>query len=234
MFIDMDGLAHFATPAPPTAATGPDPDPTPEPPDEPALEASEAEPAEVAMDFSFSSAIEESGDFHPASAPAPVELFAAPNVETSDEPFDMDQLLGYAPSEEKVPVSETAEIGGPGDPLGLNAFANSEVSQAKDGLLSFSILISGIDSKELRESLRQALEDGRFGWNAGILMGRIRKGCLRLDNVSPVKATILVNRIKRLPLTISWEQYAITQMEGESNEASDFSHSGEPLGDGDS
>ena len=125
--------------------------------------------------------------------------------------LDMDALLGVVEPETE-PLQEP-EYGSPGDPLGLNEYANSELSQAKDGLLSFKILISGIDSKEMRESLRSALDDQRFGWNPNDLLARISKGVLQIDNVASVKAVILINRIKRMPVKVRWEQYAITKME---------------------
>lgn len=101
----------------------------------------------------------------------------------------------------------------PGDPLGTSAYANSEISQAKDGPLLFKILIMGIDSKEIRDSLRSALDDQRFAWNPNDLMSRISKGTLLIEKVAPVKAVILINRIKRLPVKVRWGQNAITQMD---------------------
>ena len=141
-----------------------------------------------------------------------------PEAPTDD--FSMDAMLGYGetpPAESPAPPDPEA-FGQAGDPLGINSFANSDVSQGKDGNLVFHITISGIDSKEIRESLREAMEDSRFGWNTSSLLARINKGHLRLERISAVKATILVNRIKRLPVEIRWEQNAITQLQG-----SDFS-----------
>jgi uncharacterized Zn finger protein (UPF0148 family) len=111
-------------------------------------------------------------------------------------------------------LSPADHFGPADDPLGLNEYANSEISQAKDGLLHFRILISGIDTKEIRQSLREAMEDSRFNWDSASIMAGIRFGELKLDHVTPVKATILINRIKRLPIRIRWEQYAITQSDG--------------------
>ena len=101
----------------------------------------------------------------------------------------------------------------PNDPLGLNAFANSELSAARDGPLLFRIVISGIDSKEMRETIREAMTDPRFAWDVGALLSRIDKGNLTIENVAPVKASVLVNRLKRLPVTIRWEQHAVSQLE---------------------
>lgn len=148
-----------------------------------------------------------------------VESYEPPPPPSEEVPpegeLDMDRLLGFNEPAAEEPAPE-AEFGTPGDPLGINEYANSEISQAKDGLLTFKILISGIDSKEMRESLRSALDDQRFGWNAGDLMSRISKGVLQIDNVASVKAVILINRIKRMPVKVRWEQYAITNMDADS------------------
>lgn len=131
-------------------------------------------------------------------------------VEASVSEFSMDSLLGYG---EATQEASTSDLGPADDPLGISQYANSEISSAKDGPFLFRILLSGIDTKEIREALREAMEDSRFGWDSVQLMSRISKGNLVIDRVSPVKASILVNRIKRLPLGIRWEQYAITQMD---------------------
>jgi hypothetical protein len=110
--------------------------------------------------------------------------------------------------------NQTDEPGPSGDVLGLSKYASSEVSQAKDGVLLFRLFISGIDTKELRESIREALEDSRFAWDPAGLLASIDRGRLTIDSLSPVKATILVNRIKPLPVKIRWEQYAITRSNG--------------------
>ena len=93
----------------------------------------------------------------------------------------------------------------------MNEFANSEISSAKDGPLLFRVFISGIDTKEIRESIREVLEDSRFAWNPKEILSKVAKGELVVPNLSPVKASILITRIKYLPISIRWEQYAITQ-----------------------
>ncbi len=110
-----------------------------------------------------------------------------------------------------VPVTD--EVMSPNDPLGVSTYANSEFSQGKDGPFLFNLFINGLDSKEIRESLREAMNDSRFSFDSKNLLGQIRDGKLLIKNVSPVQASILVNRLKRLPLTITWEQHAITTIE---------------------
>lgn len=110
-------------------------------------------------------------------------------------------------------ISVTDEVMSPNDPLGVSAYANSEFSQGKDGPFLFNLFINGLDSKEIRESLREAMNDSRFSFDSNNLLGQIRDGKLLIKNVSPVQASILVNRLKRLPLSITWEQHAITTVE---------------------
>ena len=199
LIIDMDGIAHFGGDAPP----------------------------ENEQDLSLPAVSDQEPE--PELKPeAGVELpliqadsFDAPNE--SFEPFPDLNLASSAPVEEVGYLDAGPDIdhsaysgssfGPADDPLGLNEYANSELSLAKDGLLVFRILISGIDTKEIRTSLREAMQDARFNWDAARLLSGIKDGALRIDNVTPVKAMILVNRIKRLPLRIKWEQYAITQVE---------------------
>lgn len=95
--------------------------------------------------------------------------------------------------------------------INISEYANSEFSQGKNGAFVYNVSISDIDSKEIREFLREAINDTRFNWDTQTIISQIKKGELLLKNLSPVKASILINRIKRLPVKIRWEQYAITQ-----------------------
>lgn len=132
--------------------------------------------------------------------------------------IDMNAFLGYEPDADHAQASatlapDTMSQLDPNDPLGLSAYANSEMSAAKNGPLVVSIVISGIDAKDLRDEIRQAMQDSRFGWDTGQIMASIKGGVLRIDRVSPVKATILINRIKSLAVRIRWEQSAITEID---------------------
>jgi hypothetical protein len=116
-------------------------------------------------------------------------------------------ISSYVGSQQVTPASDA------NDPLGLSSYANSEVSMGKDGLLLFDVLVEGIDSKEVREMVREVMSDRRFAWNADELLKNLSRGVLRLGRVSPVKASILINRLKHLPIRIKWEQHAITELE---------------------
>ena len=208
VFVDMDGIAQISNEEPALVSL---------PTDEGIVEESAMDPAEYINEPQFSNQSDElSSEAESTIAPFAVEPIIEPTLleDNGDElagELDMDALLGVVEPQYEQPVEP--EFGTPGDPLGLNEYANSELSQAKDGLLTFKILISGIDSKEMRESLRSALDDQRFGWNPNDLIARISKGVLQIDNVASVKAVILINRIKRMQVKVRWEQYAITKME---------------------
>jgi hypothetical protein len=135
----------------------------------------------------------------------PLASFESDTSEAGDDQgVDMNEFLGYAaePSQND-----------PNDPLGLSAYANNELSGAKNGPLVVTLVISGIDAKDLRDEIRQALQDSRFGWDAAALMSSIKGGTLRIEQMSPVKATIIINRIKNLSVRIRWEQSAITEID---------------------
>lgn len=92
-------------------------------------------------------------------------------------------------------------------------FSNSSVSTAKDGRILFNVFITGVDTKDIRALVREALEDQRFLWQVDGLMSSIKDGALEMRNLNPVKASVLVNRLKHLPIEISWHQVSITEVE---------------------
>lgn len=155
--------------------------------------------------------------FSPAPEPLPDQGFApAPELEMPAGDFSMDQFMNpqpVAPATIEPPSVDYSEGAvDPNDPLGVSGFANSELSSGKDGLYLYRVVISGIDSKELKENIRQELFDSRFGWDAAALLGSMTKGTLIFDQLSPIKASILVNRLKRYPVKIHWQQQPITQI----------------------
>lgn len=148
--------------------------------------------------------------FEPMTPATPQE---SPVTESPGEPevANMDAFLGYEtePEPETKPPSQID----PKDPLGISAYANSEISGAKDGPLVVTLVISGIDTKDIRDEVRQVLKDSRFGWDVAQVMSQVRGGVLRIEQISPVKATIVVNRVKSLAVRVQWEQSAITDIE---------------------
>ncbi len=160
--------------------------PLAEPEPEPELEG-------VSVDFS--------NEAEPPPPPPPVE--AEENVFDGTEP----------PPPEEAPQVYSAPGAAPA-PQNLNdlaAFANSEDSGGREGPLRYTLLITGIDTADVRDAFREALTDRKFMWDTEQILRGIRQGNVRIENVPPGKAFILVNRLRNLPLQIRWEQNAITQ-----------------------
>lgn len=203
VFVDMEGVAHVADDEGAESPMSMEPAPLePLVPETPAV-----------LETPMGTAAPEMFPLEPlAPEPLAPEPLDASAPETSE--VDMNAFLGYAePESAAVPMAESMSQNDPNDPLGISAYANSEISSAKDGPLVVTLIISGIDAKDLRDEIRQALQDSRFGWDAAVLMSSIKGGVLRIDRVSPVKATIVVNRLKHLSVRIRWEQNAITEID---------------------
>ncbi len=136
--------------------------------------------------------------------PLPPPVFPQGNNEIPDMPAPLPE----APQQ----LSKAPTIGGASSDLSdVAAFGNSEASLGKDGAYIYDVLIWNIDSKEIREALREALKDKRFAWDAERIMSSINQGAVRIAQVNAVKAAVLINRIKNLPLGISWEQSLHTE-----------------------
>ncbi|MBK7889908.1 MAG: hypothetical protein IPJ84_03395 [Bdellovibrionales bacterium] len=199
VFVDMEGMAHVASKEPeaPIVNAAPEVPVAAEPPSWASQE--------------------------PFVAPAVEPLHEQPHVPqlseaepprpTAEPDLNRDGFLGY---QDSIPAVDSAQID-TNDPLGLSAYANSEMSGAADGPFVVTVIVSGIDAKDLRDDIRQVLQDPRFGWDAMALIAGIKNGELRLERIAPVKATIVVNRIKHLSVSIRWEQNAITDLDSDQN-----------------
>lgn len=95
----------------------------------------------------------------------------------------------------------------------IAAFGNSEISQGASGNFLYDILISGVDSEDLRIAVREAFTDKRFGWDTNDIIKKMRGGSVKIEKVNAIKAAIIVSRLKGYPLEISWAQNGIFSME---------------------
>jgi len=93
----------------------------------------------------------------------------------------------------------------------ISDYGNSEESLAREGNILVTVQIQDIDSPELRASVLENLSDEKFQWNVNELDQSISKGELILERISQLKAAIIIQRIKHLPLKIKWEQYRINE-----------------------
>lgn len=129
-----------------------------------------------------------------------IEEFQGANFETSqqDSPYDFNQPLG------SIPQPHESEV--PSDPSNLSDIADFGNSNELSSGLSYTISIEGIESFAIVKELKDAMLDSKFGWDVEGLLAGIEGGRLVLRRLSPIKASILVGRIKYLPIVISWKQ----------------------------
>jgi hypothetical protein len=138
--------------------------------------------------------------------PAPTFVSAEPSINNYVAPSIPLEEMPPPNPEPPTQINISIEKPASADLSEIARFGNSEASLGKEGPYLYDVLIWNIDSKEVREELREALKDTRFAWDSDRIMNSITKGALRIPKVNAVKAAVLVNRIKNLPLGISWEQ----------------------------
>jgi hypothetical protein len=113
---------------------------------------------------------------------------------TSSENYDFSQPLGQVEPVSPDPTEPFADV---------TDFANSDLAKAA---FNYSVMISGIDSSAVYAEVKEALSDSKFGWNAIQVMSQIKDGVLTIKSINAVKASILVQRVKYLPVKVSWRQ----------------------------
>ncbi len=74
------------------------------------------------------------------------------------------------------------------------------------GAISYSIKIENIDTKDVRILVTKALDDVKFQWDSREIMRSVKDGSIELKNLNPVKASVVVQRVRDLPVKISWKQ----------------------------
>lgn len=150
-----------------------------------------------------------------ADLPPPIEDAVVPAppepLPDDDEPASFD---GNDPVADEAPPAVYKAPGSPADSPNLSdlaAFANSEDSGGREGPLRYTLLIHGIDTVDVRDAFREAITDRKLMWDIEQILRNIRQGFVKIENVPPGKAFIVINRLRNLPLQIRWEQHAITQ-----------------------
>jgi hypothetical protein len=128
----------------------------------------------------------------------------------AEEPAHAPQEFEGLSSDEQPQAYKPPGVSDSPDLSDIAEFGNSE-NLAGDSSLRYNLLISGIDTVDVREALREALTDRKFVWDIEPILRSIRQGEVRIANVTPVKAYILISRLRGLPIQVKWEQYATHQ-----------------------
>lgn len=149
--------------------------------------------------------IAESEPFQPSGTESEMASYAnTPQEETENTPYDFSQTLDVT-SEANFEAAQN--VSDSSDFSDVTDFANADNTS---GPISYTLTIEGIDTAKLTSDLKEAMMDSRFGWDVEEIFTKKNKDTLVLNSLSPAKASILVSRIKYLPLKISWRQDVLT------------------------
>ncbi|MFN8792328.1 MAG: hypothetical protein ACK5Y2_12815 [Bdellovibrionales bacterium] len=132
---------------------------------------------------------------------------------------DLAQAPDFAPGPESVSAAEIPfEVGEAASPeiqdpspvvSGLNPlaeiadFGNREVVKSA---LTYRLTIKGLDFVPHLEQLRDILSDSKLGLKFDDLKSKIRNGRLQIDRLEASQAAVLAQRLRTLPLEMTWEQ----------------------------
>lgn len=137
--------------------------------------------------------------FPDLSVPAPASDSASAALPLPPSPSwtPLDQDFGNL-SQPQSPASAIDEI---------ERFANQDQEPLP---LSYDLNIGGLDLPKQIQLLREVLDDPRFGWDTEQILSQISHGVLLLRNLSPIKTSMLVHRIKSSNLEIKWRQNVLS------------------------
>ncbi len=145
-------------------------------------------------------AVEDGGDFDGENDS---ENDVENDIKTTDEYSEnfLDNL-----SDNKVVAPPSAK-----DPLDIQRFDESASSQMDDGEYVYEVIITGIDSADLKKDIIMALSEKRFSLIVSELQKEIQKGELVVRNLNPVRAMLIVLRLQSLDVIVEWRQKHFTQ-----------------------
>lgn len=86
----------------------------------------------------------------------------------------------------------------------IENFANQETVISA---INYSVNIKGLDTKELMEKFKESIEDSKFGWIAKDILDQAKDGECKINNLNPIQAYVLAQRLQFLDLDCRWEQH---------------------------
>ena len=146
-------------------------------------------------------------------SPLEVEYSSEEAVEVSENPsLDESELLesvdnNFLSSELDRTLDSPLDtpLDSPSDFIAeIESFANS--TNASSSALTYDLVIGGIDSAEVLKQVREALLDSKFGWDVNEIMRTLRGGILEIPELNPIKAVVLLSRLKAFKVDLSWRQ----------------------------
>lgn len=75
----------------------------------------------------------------------------------------------------------------------------------RNPFLHYDVVISNIQMKKTKDAIKDVLADEKFLWDSEQMIHSIKNRTLKIENVSAIKASLLISRIKHLDVEICWE-----------------------------
>ena len=85
----------------------------------------------------------------------------------------------------------------------IRDFGNKEVSA---GPISYSITIEDLNVAERIEAVLEALSDPKFGWETSALSKKIKSGTMKLVDLNPAAAVMVIKKLRGIHVKVSWTQ----------------------------
>jgi len=189
------------------------------------------EDSEEPMDADFSEESSEESDVLEESDDEPIS-------EYTDEPSEPVMEFSSQASNENLQEKDFLEDDGEeenGDafamasepdpnPVDITGYANSEESNLEGGEYLYTVTVSRLDSKSLKEALKYVLIDEKLQLNHHEYMKNIKDGTVTIENLNPIKAKRIVEQLQYCDLDIKWVQKRVvmevvepTEMDDEDN-----------------
>ncbi len=93
--------------------------------------------------------------------------------------------------------------------MNVSEFANSEKSSVDEGLLKYNVFLAGINSHDIKNIVFEELADKKLFLDIDELKKSMSDGQLVIPSISAVKASVIINRLSHLPISILWDQHDI-------------------------
>jgi DNA-directed RNA polymerase subunit M/transcription elongation factor TFIIS len=133
--------------------------------------------------------------------PLPIEAF--PTESPTIENFSYESSSAVAEVSEVAASVQPASQNFGSIASELESFGNRQTVVAG---ISYDLEVTGLDSKEAQELMREAIDDSRLGWHTEDIVREIRTGTCRFKNLTPVQAFVLAKRIQFIDIEMKWKQ----------------------------
>lgn len=85
----------------------------------------------------------------------------------------------------------------------IREFGNKEAST---GPITYTVCIVGLDLPDRAKEVIQALSNPKFGWEHGSVSKYLKNGQIRLENLNPAQAVMVIQQLRGIHVQVSWTQ----------------------------